>query len=355
LPHRIVMAPMNRNRARPDGSAPPLAATYFSQRASGGLQISGALHVSPLSVAAPGGPRLHTVAHCESWKTVTSALHAAGGHLFAQLRHAGRLSPVSGLPEHQRPVAPSAIAARGADLPRALTGVEIAAVVGEFLEASRLAMAAGFDGIELHGGNGYLIDQFLRDGSNHRTDVYGGPVTSRSRFLHEILDAVATVCEPARIGVRLTPHAAHNDMQDSDPAATFIGIARGLRGRGLAYLHVVEGVPGDPESPPQGVPRIAGAMRSAFAGPMLLTGGFNLMTAEQALTDGRADLIGFAKAFLANPDLPQRLARGATLNAPDRATFYESASDPERGYIDYPTLDPPTPGPAPARPRAGHL
>jgi N-ethylmaleimide reductase len=333
------MAPMNRNRALADGSAPRLAPVYFSQRASGGLLISGALHVSPLSVAARGGPRLHTAAQCESWKTVTAAVHAARGRIFAQLRHAGRLSPASELPEGQRPVAPSAVAARGADVPRALTGADIAAIVGEFREAARLATAAGFDGIELHGGNGYLIDQFLRDGTNHRTDSYGGPVACRSRFLHEIIDAVATVCDPARIGVRLTPHAAHNDMSDSTPAETFVGIARSLRGRGIAYVHVVEGVAGDPESPREGVPRIASAMRAAFAGATVLTGGFDRMTAEQALVDGSADLIGFAKSFLANPDLPERLARGAPLNVPDRATFYESAAEPARGYIDYPTLD----------------
>ncbi len=338
LPSRTVMAPMNRNRALPDGSAPTLAATYFSQRATGGLLISGALHVSPLSVAAPGGPRLHSAAHGESWKPVTVAVHAAGGRLFAQVRHAGRLSPSSALPDHQPPVAPSGIGASGADVPRALTVPEITALVGEFREAARLAIAAGFDGIELHAGNGYLIDQFLRDGSNQRTDAYGGSVTGRSRFLREIIDAVGTVCEPSRIGVRLTPHAAYNDMRDSDPAGTFVGIARTLRGAGLGYLHVVEGVAGDPEAPKGGAPRLAGPMRTAFGGPLLLTGGFDRPSAERALANGEADLIGFAKSFLANPDLPHRLARALPLNVPDRATFYESAEDPARGYTDYPAF-----------------
>jgi N-ethylmaleimide reductase len=338
LPNRIVMAPMNRNRAQPDGSAPTLAATYFSQRASGGLQICGALHVSPLSVAAPGGPRLHTASHGDSWKPVTRAVHDAGGRIFAQLRHTGRLSPSASLSGHQTPVAPSAIAARGAEVPRALTAAEIAAIVYEFREAARLAVDAGFDGVELHGGNGYLIDQFLRDGTNHRTDAYGGSVANRSRFLHEIIDAVGSVCEPARIGVRLTPHAAHNDMIDSDTATHFVAVANGLRGRGVAYLHVVEGVAGDPEAPKDGVPRLAGAMRGVFGGPLLLTGGFTRGTAEKVIADVSADLVGFAKPFLANPDLPERLARNAPLNVPDRATFYESAAEPGRGYIDYPTL-----------------
>jgi N-ethylmaleimide reductase len=269
-------------------------------------------------------------------------VHRSGGRIFLQLWHVGRISHPSLQPEGALPVAPSAIAARGEAftaigpqpfiVPRALATDEIAGVIAQFEDGARRALAAGFDGVEIHGANGYLIDQFLRDGSNRRTDRYGGSVLNRARFLLEVTEAVAGVWGAGRVGVRLSPWSEFNDMRDSDPRTTFGYAARALAPLELAYLHLLEPVGGLPA----GETPLAPELKAAFRGPLMVNGGYTRALAEAALARGEADLVSFAASFLANPDLPARLARNAPLNTPDPATFY---GGDHRGYTDYPALD----------------
>ena len=342
LPNRIVMAPMTRSRAG-DGNVPTaLNAAYYQQRAAAGLIVTEATQVSPQGVGYPGTPGIHTDAQVEGWRRVTDAVHRAGGRIFLQLWHVGRISHPSLQPDGALPVAPSAVAAAGEAftasgpqafvVPRALETDEIAGVVAQFADGARHALAAGFDGVEIHGANGYLIDQFLRAGTNQRTDRYGGSVANRARFLLEVTEAVAGVWGAGHVGVRLSPWSDFNDMRDSDPPATFGHAARVLARFGLAYLHVVEPVAGLPA----GAAPLAPEFKAAFGGPLMVNGGYTRPVAEAALARGEADLVSFAASFLANPDLPARLARGAPLNAPDPATFY---GGDQRGYTDYPALD----------------
>jgi len=342
LPNRIVMAPMTRNRAGAGNVPTALNAEYYEQRAAAGLITSEASQVSPQGVGYPGTPGIHTDAQVEGWRRVTAAVHRAGGRIFLQLWHVGRISHPSLQPDGALPVAPSAIAAAGEAftgggpqpfvVPRALEVAEVAGVVAQFEDGARRALAAGFDGVEIHGANGYLIDQFLRDGANHRSDRYGGSMANRARFLLEVTEAVAGVWGAKRVGVRLSPWSDFNDMRDSDPPATFGHAARALAPFGVAYLHVVEPVAG----PPAGAVPLAPALKAAFGGPLMANGGYTGPLAKAALARGEADLVSFAASFLANPDLPARLARGAPLNAPDAATFY---GGDQRGYTDYPALD----------------
>jgi N-ethylmaleimide reductase len=342
LPNRVVMAPMTRNRAGPGNVPTPLNAEYYRQRAGAGLIVTEASQVSPEGVGYPGTPGIHTDGQVEGWRPVADAVHRAGGRIFLQLWHVGRISHPSLQPDGALPVAPSAIAARGQAftasglqpfvVPRALETDEIAGVVAQFEDGARRALAAGFDGVEIHGANGYLIDQFLRDGSNRRTDRYGGGALNRARFLLEVTEAVAGVWGAGRVGVRLSPWNEFNDMRDSDPRATFGHAARALAPLGLAYLHLVESVDGVPA----GEAPLAPELKAAFRGPLMINGGYTRALAEAALARGEADLVSFAASFLANPDLPARLARNAPLNTPDPATFY---GGDHRGYTDYPALD----------------
>ncbi|HET9212926.1 MAG TPA: alkene reductase [Thermoanaerobaculia bacterium] len=339
LRNRMVMAPMTRNRAGAGNVPSDLAVTYYAQRASAGLIITEGTQVSPQGVGYPGTPGIHDDAQVEGWRRVTEAVHARGGRIFAQLWHVGRISHPLLQPGGALPVAPSAIAAEGQTftpegpkpfgVPRALETSEIPGVVEQFAHGARTALESGFDGVELHGANGYLIDQFLRDGSNRRTDIYGGPIENRARFLLEVTEAVAGIWGAGRVGVRLSPTGSFNSMSDSDPAATFGHAARELNRFGLAYLHVTEAI-GSTPSP------VAPLLRSLFRGPFMLNGGYTQETAGAALAQGEADLISFGVLFLSNPDLVERFAEGAPLNTPDRATFYTGG---EKGYIDYPTRE----------------
>jgi N-ethylmaleimide reductase len=346
LPNRIAMAPLTRSRAAPGEVPGPLAAEYYVQRATAGLIISEATQISREGQGYPDTPGVFTDDQVRGWRTVTDAVRTAGGRIFAQLWHVGRVSICDYQPDGGPPVAPSAVAAEGRAMkpdfsmtpfqtPRALSVQEIARVVADFGRAAERARDAGFDGVEVHGANGYLIDQFLRDGSNRRDDAYGGPVENRTRFLLEVVDAVAAVWGAGRVGVRLSPNGRSNGMSDSDPERVFTHVAGALRPYGLAYLHLIEAEAGHPMAGGEGAPVLAAKMRAAFGGPLMLNGGQTRATAEAALAEGRADLVSVGTAILANPDLVERWRLNAPLNTPDSATFYGGGA---RGYTDYPTL-----------------
>jgi N-ethylmaleimide reductase len=315
-----------------------LAATYYAQRASAGLIVSEASLVAAGGASYPGSPGIYDDAHVAAWREVADAVHARGGRIFLQLWHAGRFSDPEFL-GGALPVAPSAIALRG-ELrlpgggrpfvpPRALAEDELPGLVRAFADGARNALAAGFDGVEIHAAQGYLIDQFLRDGTNHRDDAYGGSVERRARFLLEVTEAVCEIAGASRVGVQLSPTSTLGDMSDSDPEATFGHAAEQLGALGCAYLHVFE-----PLAPG---PRISPVMRARFRGSFIANGGYDGATASAAIASGEADLVSFGRAFIANPDLVRRLAEGAPLAAPDPATFYGGAA---RGYTDYPTWSP---------------
>ncbi|MEJ7758290.1 MAG: alkene reductase [Gemmatimonadaceae bacterium] len=340
LPSRIVMAPMTRSRAAREHVPGQLAATYYVQRASAGLIVTEATQVSPEGVGYPDTPGIHTHAQVEGWRRITDAVHVAGGRIFLQLFHVGRISHPVFQPSGVLPVAPSAVTPEGQSYtpegmksfvaPRPLDLDEIPLVVAEFAAATRRARRAGFDGVELHGANGYLIDQFLRDGTNKRADAYGGSIDNRIRFLLEVVTAVANAWEPSRVGVRISPWSSFNSMADSDPRALFTRVAAVLRPAGLAYLHVVEDL-GSAENP--GGERLTPRLRREFGGLVIANGGYDGERAEAALASGEADLVSFAAKFLANPDLPERIRRSLPLNVPDSATFYGGTA---KGYTDYP-------------------
>jgi N-ethylmaleimide reductase len=337
LPNRIVMAPMTRSRASGSGVPQPLTATYYAQRATAGLIVSEAVQISQQGQGYPATPGLYTDTQVDGWKNVTEAVHAHGGRLFAQLFHGGRISHPSLQPHGAAPVAPSAIVARGTamttsgiqpfTMPHALTVQEIEGIVADFALAVRHAVEAGFDGVELHAANGYLIDQFTRDATNKRLDRYGGSTHKRVRFLLEVTDAVAAAVGAERVGVRISPANAVNDIADSQPQETFRVVARALGRRGLAYLHVVE----DAASTPFDFAKL----RDHYRGRYIANGGYDYARATRALGERKADLISFGRPFIANPDLPYRFATGAALDDPDRSTFY---GGDERGYVDYPSL-----------------
>src|SRR5580658_1728853 len=330
LPNRIVMAPMTRNRAGPGDAPTPLNATYYAQRAGAGLIVAEASQVSPQGLGYPHTPGIYSDAQIAGWKLVTDAVHAAGGRIFLQLWHVGRISHPSLQPGGALPVAPSAIVPAGQAwtldgmkpyvTPRALETHEIAGIVEDYRRGAAHARDAGFDGVELHGANGYLIDQFLRDKTNRRTDRYGGSALNRARFLIEVTEALVGVWGGDRVGVRLAPTNPFNDIADSNPAATF-GVAVGeLKRFGLAYLHIVEPLPSDPVAAGER-PDIK-YFRRIWSGTLMGNKGYDLARANTALRDGVLVLFSFAALFLANPDLPERSRRGAGLNPPDRATFF---------------------------------
>jgi N-ethylmaleimide reductase len=341
LRNRMVMAPMTRNRAGAGNAPTALNATYYAQRASAGLIVTEGTQVSPQGLGYLDTPGIHSDPQVEGWRHVTDAVHARGGRIFAQLWHVGRISHPELQPDGALPVAPSAIAPEGFaytasgqppfETPRALETSEIPGVVRQFGDAAQRAREAGFDGVEIHGAYGYLIDQFLRDGTNHRTDAYGGTIEKRTRFLLEVTEAVANVWGADRVGVRLSPTTGYEGVGDTDPLAHFAYAAHALSALRPAYMHVVAPEVMDPASLDRAV---AVEMRQRFDGCVMLNGGFDHERAEHVVASGLADLVSFGHLFLANPDLPERLSERAPLNTPDRDTFYGGDA---RGYTDYPT------------------
>ena len=343
LTSRIVMAPLTRNRAR-DGNVPSsLAPTYYGQRAGAGLLISEATQVCPEGQGYPRTPGIHSAEQVAGWNKVTESVHAHGGRIFLQLWHVGRISHSSLQPGGKLPVAPSAIRPAGKavtltglvpfETPRALASDELPGIVESYRAGARNAREAGFDGVEVHGANGYLLDQFLRSSTNRRTDDYGGTVDHRARLLFEVIEAVISVWGANRVGLRLSPVSRFNDIRDDDPQATYDHVARRATALGLAYLHVIEGEAGADAALLQ--PFDYGRLRSAFAGPYMANCGYYRARAIAAIDSGVADLIAFGKDFISNPDLVERLKRNAPLNAWNADTFYAGE---EKGYIDYPAL-----------------
>ena len=336
LPNRIIMAPLTRARAGAARIPNVLMAEYYTQRASAGLIISEATSVTPMGVGYADTPGIWSSAQVEGWKLVTQSVHKAGGRILLQLWHVGRISDPMFL-DGAQPVAPSAIAAAGHVslvrplkpfvTPRALEPEEIPGIVEAYRKGAENAQLAGFDGVEIHGANGYLLDQFLQDKTNHRTDVYGGPVENRARLMLEVTDAVISVWGADRVGMHLAPRGDVHDMGDSNPTATFEYVARELGKRRIAFICVRES-PGEKRIGPQ--------LKSAFGGRYIANEKFTRATASQALAAGEADAVAFGVLFLANPDLPERFRQNAPLNEPDPSTFY--ASGP-KGYTDYPELD----------------
>ncbi|HEX7652814.1 MAG TPA: alkene reductase [Verrucomicrobiae bacterium] len=350
LPNRIIMPPLTRMRARMPGNIPwELNAEYYQQRASAGLIITEGTPVSPTGHGYYHTPGIHSEAQVAGWQLVTQAVHAAGGRIFLQLWHVGRQSHADLQPDGAAPVAPSAIAGIGQayvapgsvkdyPVPRALTTREVAGIVADFHRGAQLAKKAGFDGVELHGANGYLIEQFLADNSNHRTDQYGGSLANRARFLLEVTEAVTAVWEPNRVGVRLSPANTYGGSAPTDRFGTYRHVVQELNRFGLGYLHFVE-------------PRVAGnkdlqhfddALSSRHFKPLITgatrlisAGGHSLTSGQAALASGEVDAVAFGRSFIANPDLPQRFATGAALNPYQRETFYGGS---EAGYTDYPAL-----------------
>jgi len=343
LPHRFVMAPMTRNRALPSLAPGPQAALYYAQRASAGLIITEATQVSDSAAGYVFTPGIYSPAQVAGWRGVTDAVHAAGGHIVMQLWHTGRISHPVMRPDGSTPVSASAIAADGDVItyegpkrlaaPRALEVHEITGIVEDFAEAARRAIAAGFDGVEIHAANGYLVDQFLRDGSNQRTDAYGGSIENRARLLLEIVDATAAAIGANRIGVRLSPTSSFNSMSESDPVTLTRYVAEQLDLRQIMYLHVLEMPIGDD---PEAVRPLTTIAREVFGGVLIANAGYTADAAETVLARGDADMVAFGVPFLTTPDFVERTREGLPVNDGDRATFYGGEA---HGYIDYPFRD----------------
>lgn len=353
LGHRVVMAPLTRMRSRQPGDVPQtMNALYYEQRASaGGLIITEATDICEQARGYPGVPGIYSAEQIAGWRAVTDAVHRKGGKIILQIWHTGRISHPSMQPGGALPVAPSAVLPEGLShidaagntaelaVPKALQNDEIETIVATFGQAVRNARTAGFDGVEIHSANGYLIDQFLQDSSNLRTDVYGGPISNRARFLLEVVDAAVDAWAPGNVGVRLSPWGNFNGMCDSDPAALYAHVGAELGKRGLAYIHVVEpraDQNSDTNAIDADAPDAGALLKRAFGGTIISAGGYVATTARTALQEGRADAIAFGRLFIANPDLPRRLAEGLPMNRYDRTSFYGGS---ERGYIDYPTYE----------------
>lgn len=344
LSSRIVMAPLTRNRAGAGLVPSPLAVEYYRQRASAGLIITEATQISATAQGYQDTPGLFTQAQIEGWRKITDAVHAAGGHIFVQLWHVGRVSHRSLQPGGAAPLAPSAVRAEtktfvndgyaNVDEPRALTLEEIPGIVDDFRKASANALLAGFDGVEIHGANGYLIDQFLRDGANRRTDAYGGSIENRTRFLTEVLQAVTAEIGPERTGLRLSPVTPASGMADSDPQPLFNHVLDVVESLHPVYVHMIEGATGGPRDI---VPDFDfEALRTRFSGTWMVNNGYDKALAEAAVASGKADLVAFGKPFVSSPDAVERLRRGVAFNELDRDHLYGGGAE---GYIDYPTLD----------------
>jgi N-ethylmaleimide reductase len=354
LPHRIVMAPLTRSRARQPGNVPsPLNACYYAQRASAALIVSEATQVSQQGQGYAWTPGIHSPEQVEGWRGITEAVHQAGSLIFLQLWHVGRISHPCLQPDGMLPVAPSAIKPAGQAFiendkgegelvpfvtPRALQIEEMPYIVRQYVRGAKNALSAGFDGVEIHAANGYLLDQFINSSTNQRADRYGGAIENRARLLTEVVDAVSQVWDADRVGVRLSPLGTFNDMSDDDPETTFGYIAKKLSDYRLAYLHLVnpavaaieQGTKPDPRAT-----RMLDLLREEYRGTLVLAGGFDQDTAEAWLEQGKADLIAFGRKFIANPDLPERFRSRAPLNADDPSTYYGGGA---KGYTDYPTL-----------------
>lgn len=341
LPNRMAMAPLTRNRAGEGNVPTKLNVEYYAQRASAGLIITEGSQISPQAVGYPATPGIHNDEQVAGWQQVTDAVHAKGGHIFIQLWHVGRISHPSLQPGNALPVAPSAICPQGEavtyagmqayETPRALLLEEIPGVVADYAAAAQRARDAGFDGVEIHAANGYLLDQFLRDGTNIRTDSYGGNLENRMRLLEEVVTAVTKVWPANRVAVRLSPENQFNDIRDSQPQVTFSSVVEMLSGHQLAFLHVLEG-------DMLGGGRLVDypGLKRLFGGLYLANNDYTRDSANRALRQGDADMVAFGRLFIANPDLPERFARGAVLNEPDPETFYGGGA---AGYTDYPMLD----------------
>jgi N-ethylmaleimide reductase len=343
LANRVVMSSLTRNRAGAGNVPTPLAAEYYRQRASAGLILTEATPICAEGHGYPRTPGIHTPEQAAGWKQVTAAVHGAGGRITLQLWHVGRISHPDLQPGGALPVAPSAIRPAGQVFtgqamkdyvtPRALELGEIPALVAAYARAARNAMEAGFDGVEIHAGNGYLLDQFLRSSTNRRTDAYGGGKENRARLLLEVLEAVCREIGHDRVGVRLSPVTPFNDIADDDPQDTFDYVVTQLNPLKLAFLDVLQGTGGAPRE--AWIPFDYDRLRALYAGNLIRNNGYDFATAQQAVTSGSADAIAFGRLLLANPDLVERFRRGAPLNAPDYETFY---SGEEKGYTDYPSL-----------------
>lgn len=345
LANRIAMAPLTRSRAGADGVPGPLIVDHYAQRATAGLIITEGVNISPSARGYAFTPGIYTDAQVEGWRLVTEAVHARGGRIFPQLWHVGRISHPDLQPDGALPVAPSAI--RGehttaytssgfhpCPTPRALDTDEIPSIVEDYRRAAQRALDAGFDGVEIHAANGYLLEQFLRERSNRRTDRYGGVLENRARLVLEVAEAVASVCGAGRTGIRLSPVSPVNGSEpEQDPLTTYRYVVEQLDALGLAYIHVIEGVTQGPRDVPGGFDY--GALRKAFHGRYIANNGYDRRLAIEACAQGRADLVAFGRLFIANPDLVERLRLDAPLNAPDPSTYFGGDA---KGYNDYPCL-----------------
>ncbi|WP_075214311.1 alkene reductase [Mongoliimonas terrestris] len=343
LANRIVMAPLTRSRADADDAVTDLHVEYYRQRASAGLIITEATPISRQGKGYAYTPGIFTDLQVERWRKVTDAVHAAGGRIVIQLWHVGRISHPDLQENGALPVAPSAVKPEGMAFtetgfkphvtPRALDVAELPGLVEDYARATRNARHAGFDGVEIHAANGYLLDQFLKDKTNLRTDAYGGSVENRMRFPLEVVDAVVAAWDKDHVGIRISPVSPANDIAESDPEAVFTPFVAALSERGLAYLHVVEGATGGPRDLGGWDPR---ALRPVFKGAWMGNNSYTRALALEAVATGAVDAVAFGRPFIANPDLVERLKRDAPLAEPDRATFYGGGAE---GYTDYPTLD----------------
>lgn len=342
IANRMVMAPLTRNRAGEGGVPQPINVTYYEQRASAGLIITEATPISPMGHGYPALPGIYTEAQLAGWKKITDAVHAKGGKIVLQLWHVGRISHPSLLPNGALPVAPSAIKPAGMAFtyqglvdyvePRALEASELQAIVNDYAKATQHALDAGFDGVEIHAANGYLIDQFLRDGSNKRTDQYGGSFENRTRFLLEVTKAVVDVAGAGKVGVRISPVNPFNDMHDSNPQALFTHVVEALNPFGLAYLHAVEGgIHGGGKADPFDFVALRKHIKSGYIANL----SYDKARGNAAIASGHADAVAYGVPFIANPDLVARFKADAPLNEADSKTFYGGT---EVGYTDYPSL-----------------
>jgi N-ethylmaleimide reductase len=344
IPNRIVMSPLTRRRATDDHIPTEIMATYYSQRASAGLIISEATAISPQAIGYLNVPGIWNQKQVEAWKKITLSVHQAGGRIFMQLWHVGRVSHSLVQPGRNLPVSASALGIddmintpeghKKMEVPHALETSEIAGVIKEYSDAALRALEAGFDGVEIHGANAYLIDQFLHSSSNIRTDQYGGTIENRARFLFEVVEAVVHVAGSSRVGIRMSPSNTRHGMDDPDPAGLFGYVINKLNDYKLAYLHLVE-----PMLPldqyPHMIKEVTRFFRPMFKGPLITAGNYNFENGAKAIKEGIADMVAYGRLYIANPDLPERFAKQVPLNQPDVATFYSGG---EKGYTDYPVL-----------------
>ncbi len=346
LANRMVMAPMTRTRADEGGVPNALMREYYVQRASAGLIVTECTAIGEDSAGIIHAPGIYSEEQVAGWRPVTDGVHAAGGRIFLQVWHCGRISHSSLQPDGELPVAPSAVAASGTiftsdgpqpfETPRALDRAEIAPIIEAFGRAAANARLAGFDGVELHGAFGYLVDQFLQDGTNQRTDDYGGSVANRARFLLEVVDAMSTAWSANRIGVKLSPSSRFYGQSDTNALETFSHAARELDMRQIAYLHMMEPNEQDLATGTVQIHQTTNALRPFFSGPIITNGGYNKERAKAAIDAGTAELVSFGVPYIANPDLVRRFKNGANLAAPDPSTFYGTGP---KGYIDFPPLE----------------